>query len=330
MADNAVIVENLVKVYPGVRAVDGVSFSIPEGEIFGFLGPNGAGKTTTIRILLTLIKPTSGTISIFGINTLARPGKAREMAGYVPQDVSVDGELTGYENILMYSKLYGVPVAERDRRIREVLAYLDLQDRADGMVSTYSGGMMRRLEIAQALVNRPRILYLDEPSIGLDPQAKRIIWELIQKLREEFGTTIFLTTHDMNEADLLCDRIGIIDKGKLIIVGPPSRLKASVGGDVLTVSSTTPGCPAALGELGYSVIAASPGGHFDLLVADGEQVIPRLIEALRAKGIDVRTVALKKATMDDVFLRYTGSRMDEGEAWAETRRVRRTFRRLGG
>ncbi len=330
MADNAVIVENLVKIYPRVKAVDGVSFTIPEGEIFGFLGPNGAGKTTTIRMLLTLVKPTSGAISIFGIDALAYSEKARGMGGYVPQDVSVDGELTGYENILMYSKLYGVPGKERNQRIREVLEYLDIEDRANDMVSTYSGGMMRRLEIAQALVNRPKILYLDEPSIGLDPHAKRVIWELIKKLREEFNTTIFITTHDMNEADTLCDRVGIIDKGKIIVDGPPAQLKATVGGDVLTISSKTPGGSAAIGGLGYPIIAESPDGYFDLLVANGEQLIPRLMETLKAKGVEVQTVSLKKPTMDDVFLKYTGSRIDEGETWTEVRRARRTFRRLGG
>ena len=211
MTDKAVVVEGLTKIYPRVMAVDGVSFDVDAGEIFGLLGPNGAGKTTTIRMLLTLIKPTAGTIRIFGIDGLKSPEEVRRMAGYVPQDVSVDAELSGYENILMYSKLYGVPGKERKKRIEDVLSYLGLLERADSMVSTYSGGMMRRLEIAQALVNRPRILFLDEPSIGLDPGAQKAIWGLIERLCDEFGTTIFLTTHDMNEADTLCDRIGIMD-----------------------------------------------------------------------------------------------------------------------
>ena len=257
MADHAVIVKDLVKIYPRVKAVDRVSFTIDKGEIFGLLGPNGAGKTTTIRILLTLIKPTSGGINILGIDALAYPYRVRQMAGYIPQEVSVDGDLTGYENILMYSKLYGVSRGERKKRIQEVLEYLDLEDRADDMVSRYSGGMMRRLEIAQALVNRPRILFLDEPSIGLDPNARRTISELVKKLRDEFDTTIFLTTHDMSEADLLCDRIGIMDKGRLITVGQPSQLKATVGGDIVTISSKTPGCAERLKELGYSVISQS-------------------------------------------------------------------------
>lgn len=328
MTDSAVVVEDLVKVYPKVRAVDKISFSVNNGEIFGLLGPNGAGKTTTIRMLLTLIKPTKGTASLFGVDVTRHAEKAREMAGYVPQDVSVDGELTGYENILMYARLYGVPGREREKRIRETLEYLDLQERARDMVSTYSGGMMRRLEIAQALVNRPRILFLDEPSIGLDPNAKRTIWELIKRLREEFGTTIFLTTHDMNEADVLCDRIGIMDRGRLATLGEPSQLKSTVGGDVLTINSKTPDTYTKVKELGYAVISQSADGHFDLVVSNGENLIPHLLDTLKANGVMVDAVSLKKPTLDDVFLKYTGARIEEGETWTETRRARRTFRRL--
>ena len=328
MEHNAVVVQDLVKEYPKVKAVDKISFTIDSGEIFGLLGPNGAGKTTTIRMLLTLIKPTGGKASLFGIDVSKYPEKAREMAGYVPQDVSVDGELTGYENILMYAKLYGVPGKERKKRITEVLEYLDLQERANDIVSRYSGGMMRRLEIAQALVNRPRILFLDEPSIGLDPNAKRIIWGLIKKLRDEFGTTIFLTTHDMNEADVLCDRIGIMDKGRLVTLGEPSQLKSTVGGDVLTISSRTSGSSTKVKELGYSVISESADGHFDLIVANGESLIPHLLDTLKANGVEVEAVSLKKPTLDDVFFRYTGARIEESETFGQARRTRRTFRRL--
>jgi len=324
----AIIVENLVKIYPRVKAVDGISFTIPEREIFGLLGPNGAGKTTTMRILLTLIKPTSGNVSVFGINALTYPDKVREMAGYVPQDVSVDGEITGYENILIYAKLYGMPSDQRKQRIKEVLEYLDLQDRANTMVNTFSGGMMRRLELAQALVNRPRMLFLDEPSIGLDPNARNAIWELVKKLRDEFGTTILLTTHDMVEADALCDRIGIMDRGKLAVIGKPSQLKSAVGGDILSINSQAPNLPAVVKELGYSTIAESSSGTVELLVANGEVVIPRLVEDLRAKGVEIASVSLKKPTLDDVFLKYTGARIGEGGTWMQARMTRTTFRRL--
>jgi ABC-2 type transport system ATP-binding protein len=328
LTDNALSVQELTKIYPRVKAVDGLSFTIQEGEIFGLLGPNGAGKTTTIRMLLTLVKPTSGTISLFGVDALTQPNRARQMAGYVPQEVSVDGDLTGYENILMYSKLYGVPGKERKKRIKDVLSYLDLEDRADDMVTTYSGGMMRRLEIAQALVNQPRILFLDEPSIGLDPNARHIILDLIKRLRDEFGTTILITTHDMSEADMLCDRIGIMDKGRLITVGGPAQLKRTVGGDILTIWSHTPGCLAELKELGYTDLSESSDGHFDLVVSDGESLIPHLLDTLKMKGVQVDAVALKGPTLDDVFLKNTGARIEEGETWKETRRARRTIGRL--
>ena len=330
MAESAIIVQDLIKIYPRVKAVDKVSFTVEPGEIFGLLGPNGAGKTTTIRVLLTLIKPTAGQISILGINALAHPNKVRQFAGYVPQDVSVDGELTGYENILMFSKLYGIPSRGRKEAIDEILGYLDLQDRAKDMASTYSGGMMRRLEIAQALVNRPKLLFLDEPSIGLDPIAKRVIWRLIKKLRQEFGTVVFINTHDMNEADVLCDRIGIMEKGKLVTIGSPAQLKALVGGDVLTLVAKNPAFAEKVRELGYSAITESPNGQIDLLVSNGERLIPHLIESLTATGIEVDAVSLKKPTLDDVFVKYTGARIEAGESWAETRRTRRTFRRMSG
>jgi ABC-2 type transport system ATP-binding protein len=221
-----------------------------------------------------------------------------------------------------------MPGKERGKRIKEVLEYLDLQERASDMVSHYSGGMMRRLEIAQALVNRPRILFLDEPSIGLDPNAKRIIWELIKKLRAEFGTTIFLTTHDMNEADLLCDRIAIMGAGKLITIGSPSQLKSTVGGDILTISSKTSDCGIKLKELGYSVLTEPTDGHFDLVVSNGETLIPSLLDTLKTNGVEVEAVSLKKPTLDDVFLKYTGARIEEGDSWTDIRRIRRTFRRL--
>ncbi|MCX6003111.1 MAG: ATP-binding cassette domain-containing protein [Chloroflexi bacterium] len=328
MANKAVVVQDLIKTYPRVMAVDGISFTIDEGEIFGLLGPNGAGKTTTMRVLLTLIRPTSGKISVFGVDALAYSDKVRQMAGYVPQDVSVDGELTGYENILMSCKLYGVPSKERSQRIKEALGYLELQDRAGSMVNTYSGGMMRRLEIAQALVNRPKILFLDEPSIGLDPIAKRNIWEHVENLRSDFGTTIILTTHDMNEADALCDRLGIMSKGKLITIGEPSRLKASLGGDVVTVTTKNSECSARLKELGYSVTSDSSGEHCGVIVSDGEKLIPHLLENLRKNNVEVETVSLEKSSLDDVFLKYTGARIAEGDSWLEASRVRRTFRRL--
>jgi len=328
MEDKAVIVQDLVKEYPRVKALDGVSFSVDKGEIFGLLGPNGAGKTTMIRVLLTLIKPTSGKTLIYDIDTARNSQEVRSICGYVPQDVSADGDLTAYENVLIYSKLYAMPRKERKERINQVLEYLELTNRANDMVNTFSGGMMRRLEIAQALVNRPRVLFLDEPSIGLDPNARRIIWDLIKKLRNEFGTTIFMTTHDMNEADVLCDRIGIMNRGHLATLDKPSELKSSVGGDIISITSGNRNCYSKLVELGYSTITNTADGRCDLVVKNGETLIPQLLDSLKTAGIQVESVSLKKPNLDDVFLKYTGARIEEGDTFADTRRTRRVFTRL--
>jgi ABC-2 type transport system ATP-binding protein len=327
MDEKAIVVHDLVKQYPRVMAVDNVSFSVDKGEIFGLLGPNGAGKTTTIRVLLTLIKPTSGETLIYNLDTAKNSEEVRRMCGYVPQDVSADGDLTAYENVLISSKLYGMPAKERKTRIHDVLNFLELTDRANDMVNTFSGGMMRRLEIAQALVNRPRVLFLDEPSIGLDPNARRIIWGLIKKLRDEFNTTIMMTTHDMGEADILCDRIGIMNRGHLATLGKPTELKSTVGGDIITINSSNSNCYQKIKDLGYSTITNSPDGHCDLVVSNGETLIPHLLDSLKMSGVQVESVSLKKPTLDDVFLKYTGARIEEGDTLTETRRARRSFTR---
>lgn len=219
--------------------------------------------------------------------------------------------------------------AAGEEAIFEILGYLDMDERAGDMARTYSGGMMRRLEIAQALVNRPKLLFLDEPSIGLDPGAKRIIWDLIKKLRAEFGTVVFINTHDMNEADILCDRIGIMEKGKLVVMDSPAQLKTSVGGDVLTITSKTPGLLEEATKLGYSAIAESSNGQIELLVDNGEKLIPQLLESLNNAGLEIDSVSLKKPTLDDVFLKYTGARIEaENSTFSQARRTRRTIRRI--
>ncbi len=328
MMNNAVEVENLEKSYRKIKAVDGISFDIPEGEVFGLLGPNGAGKTTTIRILLTLIQPSAGSVRIFGMNTVSQSDNIRQIAGYVPQGISVDGEITAYENMLIYSKLYGIPSSQRKERIKEVLEYIGLSERANDMVKTYSGGMMRRLELAQSLINRPKILFLDEPSIGLDPNARNAMWDMIRKLREEMSTTIFLTTHDMVEADTLCDRIGIMNRGKLEIIGTPIELKATVGGDVVTITAKNASLSSAIRELEYETISEPLNGTADLLVKNGEKAIPRIVEGFKSRGVELDSVFLKKPTLDDVFLKYTGSRIDDGAGWAQTKKTRMTYGRL--
>lgn len=325
----AIEVKNLTKSFGNFTAVNGISFHVDKGEIFGLLGPNGAGKTTTVRCLLTLTKPNHGGIKVFDIDALKNPQQVRQLCGYVPQEVSVDGDLTGYENLLLYAKLYGIPHALRKKRIEEALKFMGLTDRANNLVKTYSGGMMRRLEIAQVLVNQPKVLFLDEPSIGLDPAAKRMIWDYIIRLREDFDTTILLTTHDMLEADELCDRIAIMNLGEIVVTGSPQQLKASLGGDVVSIATANTDCASILSQLGYQLLARSSDSTCDLVVNNGEQAIPRILEELKRHGVTANSVSIKRATLDDVFLSYAGTRMDESETtWRVARLTRRTIRRL--
>jgi ABC-2 type transport system ATP-binding protein len=211
--------------------VDALTLSVGAGEVFGLLGPNGAGKTTTIKMLTTLLPPTSGSASIAGFDLRHQPANVRRVIGYVPQLLSADGTLTGYENLLIFAKLYDLPRLERERRIRDALAFMGLTDAAQRLVRTYSGGMIRRLEIAQAMLHRPRALFLDEPTIGLDPLARSMVWQHIEQLRADYGTTVVLTTHFMDEADTLCDRVAIMHLGKVAVIGTPAELKASIGGN---------------------------------------------------------------------------------------------------
>ncbi|MGD1118655.1 MAG: ATP-binding cassette domain-containing protein [Dehalococcoidales bacterium] len=327
---NMIEVDNLTKRFGQFTAVDDVTFQVEKGEIFGLLGPNGAGKTTTIRCLLTLIPVTSGGAKVAEIDVLKKPQQVREVSGYVPQDVSVDGDLTGYENLAFYARLFHVPASARKERIREVIRFMELADKANQLARTYSGGMMRRLEIGQVLINRPRVLFLDEPSIGLDPVAKRMVWDYVKQLRDEFDATILLTTHDMNEADHLCDRIAIMNGGKIAVIGPPAKLKTELGGDIITITSDNSSCRQVLEQLGYKLLPHSEDSACDLVVDDGERKIPEIIDKLKNQGVSTVSVSLKVGTLDDVFLKYAGQRIGEGDMnWATTRATRRTARRHG-
>jgi ABC-2 type transport system ATP-binding protein len=217
------------------RAVDALTISVEAGEIFGLLGPNGAGKTTTIKMLTTLLPPTSGNASVAGFDIAHHAQGVRRVIGYVPQMVSADGSLSGYENLLIFAKLFDIPGSERESCIRDALTVMGLKGVADRLVRQYSGGMIRRLEIAQSMLHRPRVLFLDEPTIGLDPVARRAVWDHIERLRLDYGTTMFLTTHFMEEADTLCDRVAIMHFGQVAIIGTPAQLKASLGGDGATL-----------------------------------------------------------------------------------------------
>jgi ABC-2 type transport system ATP-binding protein len=230
-ASAAVELSSLVRRFDGLAAVDGVSFRVPPKCIFGLLGTNGAGKTTVIKMLNTLLPPTSGTASVAGFDIVRQPREVRRHIGYVSQMLSSDGELTGYENLLISAKLYGLDSAERRRRIGEALEFMELTDAADRLVGHYSGGMIRRLEIAQSMLNRPVVLFLDEPTVGLDPAARHGVWDRIRELRDGFGTTVFMTTHDMDEADRLCETIAFMHRGKLVAIGTPAEVKADAGRD---------------------------------------------------------------------------------------------------
>lgn len=227
--------EALTRRFGKLAAVDMLDISIEAGEIFGLLGPNGAGKTTVIKMLTTLLPPTSGNARVGGFDVARHPGDVRRIIGYVPQMLSADGTLTGYENLLVFAKLYDLPRGEREPRVRDALALMGLTDAADKLVRTYSGGMIRRLEIAQSMLHEPRVLFLDEPTIGLDPLAREAVWERIRQLKAEFGTTILLTTHYMEEADGLCNRVAIMHQGQVMVRGTPAELKASLGGNGATL-----------------------------------------------------------------------------------------------
>ena len=322
----AVQVTGLTKVYSkGPKAVDSINFEVKAGEVFGLLGPNGAGKTTTIKMITTLTKPTSGSIQVFGIDVQRYPQEVRQMLGFVPQAISVDGDLTGYENLLIFAKLFFVDPTERSRRIHEALELFGLADRADDLVKHYSGGMMRRLEIAQALVNRPKLLFLDEPSIGLDPQSRMQVIDHITRLNRDFGTTILITTHDMAEADELCDRLAIMNLGKIAVIGGPRELKKSVGGDVITVAvkgRIPDSIPPELGTL-----AGGDQGTLKILTVDGERAIPRLTDYLEGRGLVVESVSLSRPTLDDVFMKYAKVSLQDEGSFREVRSARRSISR---
>ncbi len=260
-------VQELTRRFGKVTAVDALSFTVEHGEVFGLLGPNGAGKSTVIKMLTTLLPPTSGQAVIAGLDVTRQATAVRHVIGYVPQALSADGSLTGYENLLIFAKLYDIPRTKREHRIREALSFMGLQDVANRMVRSYSGGMIRKLEIAQSILHQPQILFLDEPTVGLDPRARSQVWELLQKLGTNYGTTVLLTTHFLEEADILCHRVAIMHQGKEVITGTPAELKASL--------------------------------------------------------------SKSNATLDDVFIHYTGDQIASGVSYHETSRIRRTARRLG-
>jgi daunorubicin resistance ABC transporter ATP-binding subunit len=319
-------VQDLVKVYAAkqgrgksdeVRAVDGVTFRVDEGEFFGFLGPNGAGKSTTIKMIATLLAKTSGAIRVAGLDVEKDGDAIRRAIGYTGQSVGVDGELTGRENLTLVGHLYHMPKALIKQRVDELLAILQLEDAADRPAYTYSGGMRRRLDLGSGLVHHPRILFLDEPTTGLDPQTRNAVWSYLRKLHKEAGMTVFLTTQYMEEADQLCGRLAIIDRGKIVAEGSPAALKASIGADVITIKLARDDAFDARREHATAVLqkiaSVKRTMPFDeglsVHAENGGATLLEILRLLDAEKIPVQQVALANPSLDEVFLQHTGRAM---------------------
>jgi ABC-2 type transport system ATP-binding protein len=316
ITDNSIIeVKNLEHWYGNFKAVDDISFSVRQGEIFSFLGPNGAGKSTAINVLITLLKLQKGSAFVAGYDVAREPEKVRESIGIVFQEVTLDRDMTVFEILEFHGRLYGMPAEERKRRIDELLSLVKLEKKRDILIKRLSGGMKRRLEIARGLMTRPKVLFLDEPTIGLDPQTRMRMWDYIRAVNEE-GATIFLTTHYMDEADNLSDRISIIDNGKIIATGRPWELKNALGQDIIYLETTDNSAAKSLldGSGSVSGIVEKGRGIVLSINEDGTRILPLIIEQLRTAGIGVSTVNLKKPSMDDVFVHYTGKEIRDESA----------------
>ncbi|MEM3819981.1 MAG: ATP-binding cassette domain-containing protein [Nitrososphaerota archaeon] len=310
-------------------AVDHVSFSVRRGEIFGLLGPNGAGKTTTINILTTVLKPTEGRAFIMGYDVVKHASTVRRLIGVVPQEYTADEDLTGYENIILCGDLYGIPRDISKKRAIELLGLMELTKFKDKKVETYSGGMRRRLELACGLINRPRILFLDEPTLGLDVQTRSAIWSYIKKLKDEYSITILMTTHYMEEADSLCNRIAIIDHGKIMVTGTPEELKNSVGSDIMViVIKEREDVTDLIDRVDYvKEVRKKEDGTYIVRLEEGEVAAPIIIEHLRQRGYHVMKLSISKPTLDEVFLTYTGRAMRDSEESEEAVMSRRIMLR---
>jgi ABC-2 type transport system ATP-binding protein len=307
--DDAITVENLSKTYNGtVKAVQNISFSVHAGEAFGFLGPNGAGKTTTVAMLTAGLIPTAGHAVVDGVDVFRDPAEIKKRIGLVFQESTADPDLTGRENLELASALFAVPRREVRSKIDTLLSQMQIGDAADRLTKTYSGGMRRRLELAVGIIHSPRVLFLDEPTLGLDPQGRAGFWRYVQELRKEHGMTVFVTTHYLDEADSLCDRIAIIDLGHIVATGSPSELKDRLGGDVITVRPVRPDANL------EDVLRAVPGvqsvsvqdGAYRMKAPRGEELVPTLVEACTRAGVGLSSVAVKRPSLDEVFLEFTG------------------------
>lgn len=310
----AIHIDQLTKRFNNLVAVDNISFDIELGEIFGILGPNGAGKTTILSMLATMLKPTSGSATVNGMDIEREEDGVRKSIGIVFQTQSLDDELTAWENMDFHGRLYQLPSAQRNQRITELLRLVDLTDRKDDFVKTFSGGMRRRLEIARGLLHHPVVLFLDEPTLGLDPQTRNHLWQYIATLAKEKGITIILTTHYMEEADHLCNRVAIIDKGKVIALDTPKNLKDGMGGDVVTIRSPEP--EAIVGALKESWVShiEQENGEVTISLQNAELHVSAIVALLYEKRIPIDSLAINKPTLEDVFLSFTGKTIREQDA----------------
>jgi ABC-2 type transport system ATP-binding protein len=305
----AIVVRGLVKSFGDIQAVRGVDFEVATGEVFGFLGPNGAGKTTTINMLCTLARPTAGSATVAGHDVVSERDDVRRNIGLVFQDPTLDGYLTAEQNLRLHAELYGVQSDLVKPRMRQVLEMIGLWDRKDSVVATFSGGMRRRLEIARGLMHSPRVLFLDEPTIGLDPQTRRSIWTYIRELKETEEITIFMTTHYMDEAEW-CDRIAIMDHGQIVALDSPETLKAGVGTDRVTIHTDDNDAAIAALQSQFEIEAKLSEGAVVFGVPAGEEFVPRLFAELE---MPIRSVSVSRPTLDDVFMSYTGSTIRDAE-----------------
>jgi ABC-2 type transport system ATP-binding protein len=311
----AIRTEGLTKRFGSFTAVDHVGFEVNRGEVFGLLGPNGAGKTTIVRMLTTLLPPTEGAATVAGEDVVRHPRRVRQRIGVIPQALTSDLDLTGWENIDIYGEFYGVPRRQRHERAHRLLEMVGLKERAKDLVATYSGGMRRRLEIARGLIHSPEVLFLDEPTIGLDPQSRRAVWDLLTELRKESEITVSLTTHYMDEAEQLCDRIAIVDGGKIIALNTPVGLKAMAdGADRIEIEITGDAgkVAAVLKEKPYLRDVTRDGdGKLVLAADDGARVMPLVLDDVEAAGARVASVSVHKLSLEDVFIHFTGRTLRE-------------------
>jgi ABC-2 type transport system ATP-binding protein len=321
-------IHGLTKSFDGkTNAVDNVSFSVMEGEIFGFLGPNGAGKSTTINLLTTILRPTSGDASVCGYDLVRDQAAVRRSIGVVPQESTSDEDLTGIENVLLCADFYGIPRSVSKPRAAELLQLVELEKDAHRKVSTYSGGMRRRLELASGLINRPRLLFLDEPTLGLDVQTRAAVWDYIRRLKVEFHMTLFMTTHYLDEADSLCDRIALIDRGRILRIGSPRELKDSIGGDIIEVEvqDDAQDLSASISSVPRVLSVTRDLTLYRVKTELGEETAPQVLEALRMSGAKVIRISILKPSLDQVYLEYTGRSIREEHADSNSQMPRRGF-----